>query len=76
MRSVVGEETKCDWINNWLIIYYTYTTLDGTAEFISGVKGDAKPGHGLSCVTVLIGAYLRSSGKPVIGIVNQPFYQQ
>ncbi|CAH0729323.1 unnamed protein product, partial [Brenthis ino] len=48
--------------------------IDGTAEFISGVKEDALPGHGLPCVTVLIGAYLRSSGKPIVGVINQPFY--
>ncbi|XP_045765794.1 inositol polyphosphate 1-phosphatase [Maniola jurtina] len=48
--------------------------IDATAEFISGVRGDAKPGHGLPCVTVLIGAYLRSTGEPVIGVINQPFY--
>uniref|UniRef100_S4PGK4 Inositol polyphosphate 1-phosphatase n=1 Tax=Pararge aegeria TaxID=116150 RepID=S4PGK4_9NEOP len=48
--------------------------IDATAEFISGVRGNAKPGHGLPCVTVLIGAYLRSNGEPVIGVINQPFY--
>lgn len=40
------------------------------------MKGDALPGHGLPCVTVLIGAYLRSSGKPVVGVINQPFYDK
>ncbi|XP_045494397.1 inositol polyphosphate 1-phosphatase [Colias croceus] len=48
--------------------------IDGTAEFISGVRGEAKPGHGLPCVTVLIGAYLKSTGQPVVGVINQPFY--
>ncbi|XP_022119917.2 inositol polyphosphate 1-phosphatase [Pieris rapae] len=48
--------------------------IDGTAEFISGVRGEAKPGHGLQCVTVLIGAYKRSTGEPVVGVINQPFY--
>ncbi|CAG9559973.1 unnamed protein product [Danaus chrysippus] len=48
--------------------------IDGTAEFIAGIQGEAKPGHGLPCVTVLIGAYLRSSGKPILGVINQPFY--
>ncbi|CAK1598751.1 unnamed protein product [Parnassius mnemosyne] len=48
--------------------------IDGTAEFIAGVRGEADANHGLSCVTVLIGAYLRSSGEPIIGVINQPFY--
>ncbi|XP_038220279.1 inositol polyphosphate 1-phosphatase [Zerene cesonia] len=48
--------------------------IDATAEFISGVRGEAKPGHGLPCVTVLIGAYLKSTGQPVVGVINQPFY--
>ncbi|CAF4812231.1 unnamed protein product [Pieris macdunnoughi] len=48
--------------------------IDGTAEFIAGVRGEAKPGHGLQCVTVLIGAYKRSTGEPVVGVINQPFY--
>ncbi|XP_045447137.1 inositol polyphosphate 1-phosphatase [Melitaea cinxia] len=49
--------------------------IDATAEFISGVRGEAKPGHGLPCVTVLIGAYLKTTGEPVIGVINQPFYK-
>ncbi|XP_047528695.1 inositol polyphosphate 1-phosphatase [Vanessa atalanta] len=49
--------------------------IDATAEFIAGVRNEAKMGHGLPCVTVLIGAYLKSTGEPVIGIINQPFYE-
>ncbi|CAG9792714.1 unnamed protein product [Diatraea saccharalis] len=49
--------------------------IDATAEFIAGVQGTAKSGSGLECVTVLIGAYLRSTGEPVIGVINQPFYK-
>ena len=30
--------------------------------------------HGLQCVTVLIGAFIRTTGEPVIGVVNQPFW--
>ncbi|KPI91355.1 Inositol polyphosphate 1-phosphatase [Papilio xuthus] len=48
--------------------------IDATAEFIAGVRGEANASHGLPCVTVLIGAYLRSSGEPVVGVINQPFY--
>jgi hypothetical protein len=28
---------------------------------------------GLSVVTVLIGVYSRTTGEPIIGVVNQPF---
>ncbi|XP_059046141.1 inositol polyphosphate 1-phosphatase [Achroia grisella] len=48
--------------------------IDATAEFISGVRGQAKTGRGLPCVTVLIGAYIKSTGEPVMGVINQPFY--
>ncbi|CAB3237073.1 unnamed protein product [Arctia plantaginis] len=48
--------------------------IDATAEFIAGVRGEADADRGLLCVTVLIGAYSRSTGEPVIGVINQPFY--
>ncbi|KAM3967361.1 inositol polyphosphate 1-phosphatase [Aphomia sociella] len=48
--------------------------IDATAEFIAGVHGHANADCGLPCVTVLIGAYLMSTGEPVMGVVNQPFY--
>ncbi|XP_011562521.3 inositol polyphosphate 1-phosphatase [Plutella xylostella] len=48
--------------------------IDGTAEFIAGVSGKAEEGHGLLHVTVLIGAYSRTTGEPVLGVINQPFY--
>ncbi|XP_068631223.1 inositol polyphosphate 1-phosphatase [Battus philenor] len=50
--------------------------IDATAEFIAGVRGEAAEGCGLTCVTVLIGAYLKSSGEPVAGVINQPFYNE
>ncbi|CAD0197444.1 unnamed protein product [Chrysodeixis includens] len=49
--------------------------IDATAEFIAGVRGEADADHGLPCVTVLIGAYVRSTGEPVVGVINQPFYE-
>ncbi|XP_035439065.2 inositol polyphosphate 1-phosphatase [Spodoptera frugiperda] len=48
--------------------------IDATAEFIAGVQGRADADRGLPCVTVLIGAYLRSTGEPIVGVINQPFY--
>ncbi|XP_026321984.1 inositol polyphosphate 1-phosphatase [Hyposmocoma kahamanoa] len=48
--------------------------IDATAEFIAGVRGEAESERGLPCVTVLIGAYSRATGEPVVGVINQPFY--
>ena len=31
--------------------------------------------HGLPCVTVLIGVYELSTGRPVVGVINQPFWK-
>lgn len=53
---------------------YNFLITDATAEFIAGVNGTAASDGGLECVTVLIGAYKRSTGEPVIGVINQPFY--
>ncbi|KAL7288220.1 hypothetical protein TKK_0017768 [Trichogramma kaykai] len=52
--------------------------IDSTADYIHGGEViDEKTGlhvSGLRCVTVLIGAYSQCSGLPIIGVVNQPFY--
>lgn len=55
--------------------YYINIFSDATLEFISGAKGESALGEGLDCVTVLIGAYLLSTGEPIIGVINQPFYK-
>lgn len=50
--------------------------IDSTAEYISGdevMTGDIYQ-SGLRCVTVLIGVFDRTSGVPILGIVNQPFH--
>lgn len=59
---------------------------DSTAEYIAGDGPDGLDGaptdpesmvkSGLHCVTVLIGAYDRSSGIPLMGVINQPFYMK
>jgi len=59
---------------------------DSTAEYIAGDGLDGSEGapadpesmvkSGLHCVTVLIGAYDRSSGIPLMGVINQPFYMK
>lgn len=53
--------------------------IDATDEYIKGItitNYPNIPASGLGCVTVLIGAYDIESGKPIIGVINQPFYDQ
>ncbi|PRD27805.1 UNVERIFIED_CONTAM: Inositol polyphosphate 1-phosphatase [Trichonephila clavipes] len=53
---------------------------DATAEFIQGKNEETDDlgiqHYGLQCVCVLIGAYELQSGKPILGVVNQPFYKK
>lgn len=44
--------------------------IDATGEY---VNSDVSKIKGLNCVTVLIGVYLKSTGLPVLGIINKPF---
>ncbi|KAL6433896.1 hypothetical protein ACFW04_005839 [Cataglyphis niger] len=52
--------------------------IDPIADYINAMEVlDEQTGlhlSGLRCVTVLIGAYKKSTGVPVLGVVNQPFY--
>lgn len=60
----------------WGAIHGTF--VDSTADYINGgEKVDFATGihmSGLRCVTVLIGVYSKSTGIPIVGVVNQPFY--
>ena len=50
--------------------------IDATSQYIKGGQGLEEEGvltKGLPVVTVLLGAFLKSSGQPVLGVVNQPF---
>ncbi|KYN08646.1 PREDICTED: inositol polyphosphate 1-phosphatase [Cyphomyrmex costatus] len=51
--------------------------IDSTADYISAMETvDEQTGlhlSGLRCVTVLIGVYKKSTGVPVLGVINQPF---
>lgn len=51
--------------------------IDATSQYIEGREEVLEDGHlfpsGLHCALVLIGAYLRSTGEPVMGVINQPF---
>lgn len=51
--------------------------VDATSQYIEGREEVLEEGRlspsGLHCALVLIGVYLRSSGEPVMGVINQPF---
>ncbi|XP_069790775.1 inositol polyphosphate 1-phosphatase-like isoform X2 [Narcine bancroftii] len=51
--------------------------IDSTFQYIKGYANEkSKDGiysKGLQCVTILIGVYDRSSGLPLMGVINQPF---
>lgn len=53
---------------------------DSTNQYIRG-RGDVAPvggiyPSGLRSALVLIGAYDRHSGEPLLGVINEPFYRQ
>ncbi|KAK5650036.1 hypothetical protein RI129_001065 [Pyrocoelia pectoralis] len=53
--------------------------IDSTAEYINAKEVIGDYGifaSGLQCVTVLIGVFDKSTGVPIMGIVNQPFFKQ
>ncbi|XP_061840785.1 inositol polyphosphate 1-phosphatase isoform X2 [Nerophis lumbriciformis] len=51
--------------------------IDATSQYIQGREEVLEEGRlspsGLHCALVLIGVYLRSTGAPVMGVINQPF---
>lgn len=51
--------------------------IDATSQYIEGREEELQQGvlspSGLHCALVLIGVYLRNSGEPVMGVINQPF---
>jgi inositol polyphosphate 1-phosphatase len=81
-RDVVTEESKSisdsipddvnqDDVGIWI------DPIDGTQEYIAGMEQPTDYPNikrsGLKCATVLIGAYLKSTGEPFLGVINQPF---
>ncbi|XP_037534858.1 inositol polyphosphate 1-phosphatase [Nematolebias whitei] len=54
--------------------------IDATSQYIEGREEVLEEGRlspsGLHCALVLIGVYLRSTGEPVMGVINQPFYHK
>ncbi|KAG7477425.1 hypothetical protein MATL_G00069550 [Megalops atlanticus] len=51
--------------------------IDATSQYIEGREEKVPEGElctsGLQCALVLIGAYHRATGEPVMGVINQPF---
>lgn len=54
--------------------------IDGTAEYIAANNVSTNVPNieksGLKCATVLVGAYNKQSCKPIIGVINQPFFHE
>ncbi|NXX45255.1 INPP phosphatase, partial [Tricholaema leucomelas] len=53
---------------------------DSTNEYIAG-REDVTPSDGIApgglrSALVLIGAYDRRTGSPVLGVINEPFHQR
>lgn len=49
---------------------------DSTSEYINAIESLSDEGiyvSGLRCANVLIGAYDKATGVPVVGVINQPF---
>lgn len=50
---------------------------DGTSQYIQGKDREVSDSEfcpsGLPCALVLIGVYMRDTGEPVMGVINQPF---
>lgn len=59
------------------ILWSLVSHPDATSQYIEGREEVLEEGHlfpsGLHCALVLIGVYLRSTGEPVMGVINQPF---
>lgn len=53
--------------------------IDATVEYIKAIHKDSRfdniPSNGLRCVTILIGVYHLDTGIPLMGIINQPFFE-
>ena len=68
-------ELLCKWgsFTDLLVLYVP----DGTAQYVNGTEGvsagDGLYQSGLPCVSILIGAFHKTSGHPIMGVINQPF---
>lgn len=61
----------------WIVVIHH--KIDATQEYIKAETQRKYPkicASGLECVTVLIGLYDKGTGKPLAGIINQPFSEK
>ncbi|XP_072117784.1 inositol polyphosphate 1-phosphatase-like isoform X1 [Mobula birostris] len=67
LAAEIPQDTMALWVD----------PIDSTFQYIKGYADEkSKDGiysKGLQCVTILIGVYNRSSGLPIMGVINQPF---
>lgn len=67
LAAEIPQDTMALWVD----------PIDSTFQYIKGYANEkTKDGvysKGLQCVTILIGVYDRSSGLPIMGVINQPF---
>ena len=76
LDSTTFEGEACDLDCNLRDLAVWIDPIDATSQYIKGGEGYEEGGlpiKGLPVVTVLLGAFLKSSGLPVLGVVNQPF---
>ena len=76
LDSTTFEGEACDLDCNLSDLAVWIDPIDATSQYIKGGEGYEEGGlpiKGLPVVTVLLGAFLKSSGLPVLGVVNQPF---
>lgn len=68
----VNEKIDAEKIGIWI------DPIDGTAEYIKGNNVSTVIPNveksGLKCATVLIGAFNKETSKPIMGVINQPFF--
>lgn len=69
--ATVDAEVSVEDIGIWI------DPIDGTAQYVNGTEGvSAGSGlyhSGLPCVVILIGAFHKTTGHPIAGVINQPF---
>merc|ERR1711892_295400 len=71
LSSVKEADTNLEDVALWI------DPIDATSQYIKGgmeeVDEENLPTKGLKVVTVLIGVFSKTTGLPILGVVNQPF---
>ncbi|XP_055677836.1 inositol polyphosphate 1-phosphatase [Lutzomyia longipalpis] len=73
IEDLGGEIVACD-VGIWV------DPIDATAEYVQGKERPTVVPNivasGLRCVTILLGVYEIESGRPIVGVINQPFHME